>query len=877
VDSSEIRNLYLDFFKKKGHSVVQGSGLVPFDDPTLLFTSAGMVQFKKFWATDAPLSYARAVTCQKCLRAGGKDSDIDKTGITGRHHTFFEMLGNFSFGDYFKKEAIEWAWEFVIEHLKIPVGHIWVSYYEKDDETKKIWEKFLPAERIVPLSEKDNFWGPAGDTGVCGPCTELYIDLGKEAGCSNDCALGCECGRFLEFWNLVFPQYDKQTNGVLAPLKRRGVDTGMGLERIARIMQNTPSNYETDLFSPILKKIENISGRSYEEEKIKPSFRITADHIRAAVFLIDENILPSNEGRGYVLRRIIRRADITGADLDIKEPFLYHLSEIVVNIMGDVYPSLKQNAEIIKRVICEEEEKYYHLINSASKNFYIAIENLQGSKIPGDIAFKLYDTYGIPKDLLEDMSSQRGLAVDWDVFEKALEEQREKARVSSDIGARKELVAGIPPQTETMFTGYETIEDIARGIAVYKDEKKDILYLVLDKTPFYPERGGQVGDRGFITQVRPDYTAKFRVVDTQIDEKGIIYHAGLIEEGIEEDFIGSDIKMAVGAGFRKRVSINHTATHLLHYALREVLGKEVRQAGSSVGDTKLRFDFVCFKQVSDEDIQKVEWLIQEKILEDSQVKVAEMTLDEAMENGAIALFHEKYGDKVRVISIGDVYKGAYHKEVCGGTHIERTGQIVLFKITEFSSIGQNLKRIEAVTYGEAIQRLKMYEKIANDISVKLETEEVKILSVITKLMEDGENKDRTIKRYEEIFASDFSSKLTDKKQKFAIEGKPAYFVSGFLDFGNGDFISNVADMIMKKIKEGVIFLGAPSDKGLFFVVKTGPKCSLKFSAKELVKEVAVIIEGQGGGNAGFARGSGKLPGNFNQAIQRIQSILKTQI
>ncbi|MDD3726288.1 MAG: alanine--tRNA ligase-related protein [Candidatus Ratteibacteria bacterium] len=324
MKSYEIRHLYLDFFKEKGHSVVPGSGLIPFDDPTLLFTSAGMVQFKKFWATDTPLSYPRATTCQKCLRAGGKDSDIDKIGITGRHHTFFEMLGNFSFGDYFKKEAIEWAWEFVLEHLKIPAGYIWVSYYEKDDETKEIWKKFLPVERIVPLSDKDNFWGPAGETGVCGPCTELYIDTGIKKGCSSGCRPGCECGRFLEFWNLVFPQYDKQTDGTLLPLKRRGVDTGMGLERITRIMQNAPSNYETDLFLPIIKKIEDISGCSYDkDEKKKPSFRITADHIRAAVFLIDENVLPSNEGRGYVLRRIIRRAEMAGADLDIKEPFLH--------------------------------------------------------------------------------------------------------------------------------------------------------------------------------------------------------------------------------------------------------------------------------------------------------------------------------------------------------------------------------------------------------------------------------------------------------------------------------------------------------------------------------------------------------------------------
>ncbi|MCX8082866.1 MAG: alanine--tRNA ligase [bacterium] len=868
MKSSEIRELYLNFFKEKGHTIVPGSGLIPFDDPTLLFTSAGMVQFKKFWATDVPLPYTRATTCQKCLRAGGKDSDIDKIGITGRHHTFFEMLGNFSFGDYFKEEAIGWAWEFVIERLKIPEERIWVSYYRNDDETKIIWKKFLPEKRIIPLSEKDNFWGPAGDTGACGPCTELYIDYGKEKGCSNDCMPGCECGRFLEFWNLVFPQYDKQKDGTLAPLKRKGVDTGMGLERITRIMQNVHSNYDTDLFLPIIKEIEKISGCSYDDERKKPSFRITADHIRAAVFLIDENILPSNEGRGYVLRRIIRRAEITGADLDIKEPFLHQLSGIVIDIMGGVYPSLKKNIELIGRVIKEEEEKYYYLINSASRNFYIATEKLKGNTIPGDVAFKLYDTYGIPKDLLDDMSSQRGLKVEWDVFEKCLNQQREKARVSSDIGAKKEIIAGNSPQIETVFTGYETIEDRASGIAVYKDEKKDTLYLVLDKTPFYPEKGGQIGDRGWIVKEGEGFSLRFKVLDTQIDEKGIIYHKGNIEgTGKPDDFIDTGLKVSVDRVFRKCVSINHTATHLLHYALREVIGKDVRQAGSFVGDTKLRFDFVCFKQISDEDIQRVEELVQEKIFLDAPVKVDEMTLDEAIEKGAIALFQEKYGEKVRMINIGD-----YHKEVCGGTHITHTGEIVLFKITGFSSIGQNLKRIEVVTYIEALKQMDMYRKIVNDIAAKFNTDEFKVLTTIEKLIQENEERVKTIKRYEDILASEMSSKIIEKKECFKT-GK-GYFVSGFFDIGGIDFLSRVADMSMKEIKEGVVFVGGSSGKEISFVVKVSSGYAKDFSAKGLVKEIAGIVEGQGGGSDTFARGSGKRTDNFNQAVIKIKKVLK---
>ncbi|MCM8760134.1 MAG: alanine--tRNA ligase [Candidatus Omnitrophica bacterium] len=872
MKSSEIRDLFLDFFRKKDHSVIPGIGLIPFDDPTLLFTSAGMVQFKKFWATDVPLPYQRATSCQKCLRAGGKDSDIDKIGITGRHHTFFEMLGNFSFGDYFKEEAIEWAWEFVVEYLKIPEDIIWVSYYEKDIETKEIWKRFLPEERIIPLSAKDNFWGPAGDTGPCGPCTELYIDNGIEKGCGSDCRPGCECDRFLEFWNLVFLQYDNQKDGALLPLKRRGVDTGMGLERITRIMQKTSSNYETDLFLPIIKKIEKMSGCSYTSEEKKPSFRIMADHIRTAVFLIDENILPSNEGRGYDLRRIIRRAEVAGADLDMKEPFLYLLAPVVVDIMGDIYPSIIKNMELIKRVIKEEEEKYSYIINSASKNFYIAIEKLKGNQIPGDVAFKLYDTYGIPRDLLEDMASQRGLAVDWNVFERCLEQQREKARASSKIGARKELIAGKPPQLETIFTGYEKTEDISKGMALYKDEKKDTLYLVLDSTPFYPEKGGQIGDIGEIIVEGHQVPIKFKVTDTRVDEKGIIYHEGYVDGmGSKDDLIGEKIKATVDREFRKRVSINHTATHLLHYALREVIGKDVKQAGSFVGDTKLRFDFVCFKQLLDKDIEEVETFIQERIFEDVPVKVEELPLNEAVEKGAIALFHEKYGERVRVISIGD-----YHKEVCGGTHIERTGQIALFKITGFSSIGQNLKRIEAVTYSEALKKMDMYRKVVNDISEKFNTDEFKVLSAVEKLIQENEEKGKIIKRYEDILACQFSSKLIEKKEGFRVDNKQAYFVSGLLNIGKSDFISSVADNLMKEIKEGVVFVGSYSGEGITFVVKVGPECSKKFPAKLLVKEISGIIEGQGGGTDVFARGSGKKTENYNKAVERIKEVLRIQ-
>ncbi len=866
MDSRRIRTLYLDYFKGKEHTVVPSSGLVPFDDPTLLFTSAGMVQFKKLWATPASLPYARAVTCQKCMRAGGKDSDIDRIGFTGRHHTFFEMLGNFSFGDYFKKEAIEWAFEFVTAFLKIEEDSLWASYYEKDGETRDIWKKFLPAEKIVPLSKKDNFWGPAGDTGPCGPCTELYIDFGKSMSCGPQCSPGCECSRFLEFWNLVFPEYDKQKDGSMPALKRRGVDTGMGLERVSRILQKTPSNYETDLFLPVIREIEKISGHSYEEEERKPLFRITADHIRAAVFLIDDNILPSNEARGYVLRRILRRAGITGCNLGIKEPFLNHLSGIPVEIMQDVYPSLKKHRELIKRVIHEEEEKFHALLDSANKSFYDLTSEIKDRLIPGEIAFKLYDTYGIPKDLLEDLASQEDRMIDWKVFDKQLEEQKRLSRFSTATGMQKTVIFEKPPLTETIFSGYTRINDTGNVVAIYRDDRKKLLYVVLDRTPFYPEKGGQVGDRG----VLETGGNRFYVTDTQVDEKGIIYHIGKSEKsGFDKLTESVRVNAAVEAEFRKRVSINHTATHLLHYALRQVLGKDIRQAGSYVTDDRLRFDFVCFGSLSGEIVEKVESLVQDRIIMDSPVSVEEMSLDRAMEKGAIALFLEKYGEKVRVIQTGD-----YHTEVCGGTHTDRTGRMLLFRVTGFSSIGKNLKRIEAVTYSEALESLKQYRKIVDELAVKLEVESSKIRQKVEKILTETEEKNRLLEKYEGILASGLAGEIAGNKETYEVGGRKCFFAHSMIEVENNDIMSRVSDDVMSAIGEGVVLLGNSIDAKIFVVIKVSDEFKEKFPAVRLMKEISGALNGQGGGSPAFARGSGKSPENFDAAAEKIREIIK---
>ena len=846
MESKKIREEYLKFFESKGHKIVKSSSLIPFDDPTLLFTNAGMVQFKKFWATDIPLPYTRATSCQKCLRAGGKDSDLEKIGESGKHHTFFEMLGNFSFGDYFKKEAIEWAFEFVVEILKIDEENLWISYFKDDLETKEIWKKYLPEERIIPLGEKDNFWGPAGDTGPCGPCTEIYFDFGKDKGCGRkDCKPGCDCDRFLEFWNLVFPQYDKQKDGRFLPLKRRGVDTGMGLERISRILQKVETNYDTDLFIPIIKKIEEISGYSYKENK--KIFRIISDHIRGIVFAISDGVIPSNEGRGYVLRRIIRRASLSGLDLNLKEPFLYKLSNTIIDLMKDVYSELNENREIVERVIYEEEEKFLYLISS-SKKIFSEIVKEDKEEINGETVFKLYDTYGIPKDLIEELALKFNKKIDWKNFEKYMEKQKEMSRTKSKIGIKLNPVLTSEKIIETEFVGYERISEKGKLMSIYSGN--NLYYLVFDRTPFYPEKGGQIGDKGIIFNDK----FKFNVIDTQIDEKGLIYHIGEVLLGKIDDLkIGDELYLNVDEEFRRNVSINHTATHLLHYALREIIGKEVRQAGSYVGDDKLRFDFVCFKDIDEKIIKEVENLVWNKIFEKAPVSVEEMSLNNAIEKGAIALFTEKYGEKVRVVSTGN-----FHKEVCGGTHLKNTGDIFLFHINSFSTIGKNLKRIEAITYKKCFEYFySSISKLAR-ISNLLKTDEEKVLNRIEKIIEELNEKEKLIEKYMNIKIEKVSEEIIKNREIIVKNGKEILFFSGEISFEEREHIAKVSDIITNKFENSIVFLSSNIKGKRFFVFKVGDGLKNEFSAIKVIKKLSECIKG--GGNDRFV--SGIIEKNF---------------
>ena len=850
----------MKFFESKGHKIVKSSSLIPLDDPTLLFTNAGMVQFKKFWATDIPLPYTRATSCQKCLRAGGKDSDLERIGESGKHHTFFEMLGNFSFGDYFKKEAIEWAYEFVVEKLKISEENLWVSYFKDDIETKEIWKKFLPENKIIPLGEKDNFWGPAGETGACGPCTEIYFDFGKDKGCGKiDCKPGCDCERFLEFWNLVFPQYDKQKDGSFLPLKRKGVDTGMGLERISRILQKTETNYETDLFIPIIKKIEEISGYSYKENK--KNFRIISDHIRGIVFAIGDGILPSNEGRGYVLRRIIRKAVFSGLDLNLKEPFLFNLSKVVIREMSEIYPELKENEKLIEKVIHEEEERFHYLITSSRKIFIDVVKKEE--EIKGETLFKLYDTYGIPKDLIDELAFQYNKKIKWEEFDKYMEKQKELSRTKSKIGMKKDEILISDKILETYFAGYDKLFDTGKLVGVYKGEN-NLLYLILDRTVFYPERGGQIGDRGIIYNDR----FKFNVIDTQIDEKGLIYHIGNILNGkIEELKLGDEFYMSVDEEFRKSVSINHTSTHLLHYALREIIGKEVRQAGSYVGNDKLRFDFVCFTDIDEGIISKVENLVWEKIFEKAPVIVEEVSLNEAIKKGAIALFTEKYGERVRLVSTGN-----FHKEVCGGTHLKNTGDIFLFHIISFSTIGKNLKRIEAITYKKCLEYFSDSVITLRNISSLLKTDEVKINDRIIKLLEEIKEKERMVEKYLNLNIERITEEILENPQIILKNGKEIKLFFFNVDIEKKDYVAKISDRITESVKNGIVFLISVSGEKKFFVLKIGDEVKNEISAIKIAKNLSKYIKG--GGNEKFVSGIVEKDVKIDFLINEIIKVVK---
>ncbi|MDH4140429.1 MAG: alanine--tRNA ligase, partial [Coriobacteriia bacterium] len=701
--SAEIRESFLSYFEGKGCKRRPSSSLVP-EDPSLLLTTAGMVQFKPVFLGLKDLGFTRAATVQKCVRT----TDIDIIGTTGRHHSFFEMLGNFSFGDYFKREAIAWSWEYSTDVLGLDPSRIWASIFEEDEESEALWleETSVPQERIVRMGAKDNFWS-AGPTGPCGPCSELYYDQGPEVGCgSPDCAPGCECDRFVEYWNLVFMQYDRQDDGSLLPLPKKNIDTGMGLERLAAILQGVTSNFETDVLRQIMAVAEDLMGVEYGAgERPDTSLRILADHARAVTFLIADGVLPSNEGRGYVLRRLLRRAVRHGRLLGRTEPFMSALIDVVVEQMGEAYPEIVEHHELVRRMVDSEEQRFGATLRQGLTFLEDEVATLRdagGEAFDGTKAFALHDTYGFPIELTSEILSEHGLEVDMDTFESEMEVQRERARAAikdeSWAGFEAAFAELLTDVGESEFLGYEKDESdaVVTGIVV-DDGRAERLEpgrraeIVLDRTPFYGEQGGQVGDEGTISSAAG---AVFRVQDTQIPVEGVVAHIGELETGSLA--LGDAVSAAIEPMRRERTRRNHTATHLLHWALRLVLGEHVRQGGSLVAPDRLRFDFTHFEAMSAEQVSKVERMVNAKIMENHAVRAYETSLRSAKESGVTALFGEKYGEFVRVLEVGN-----FSKELCGGTHVGRTSEINLFKITAETSVGANLRRIEAMTSFDA--------------------------------------------------------------------------------------------------------------------------------------------------------------------------------
>ncbi len=872
MKSSEIRSAFLEYFKSKGHTVVPSSPLIPRHDPTLLFVNAGMVQFKTFFLGLEKSPYSRAVSCQKCLRAGGKHSDLENVGHTARHHTFFEMLGNFSFGDYFKKEAILFGWELLTEWFKLPEGKLWVSVYQEDNEAAQLWAELvgIPKERIVRLGAQDNFWQMA-DTGPCGPCSEIIIDQGSGIGCGKpDCAVGCECDRFLELWNLVFMQYNRDASGVLTPLPKPSIDTGMGLERISAALQGKLNNFDSDIFRPIISAIESSAKRTYGKDKeTDSSMRVIADHIRSIVFLLSEGLMPSNEGRGYVLRRIIRRASRHSRLLNMHEPFLYILIESVIDVMGDVYPEIVDERERTGKLLKIEEERFARTIEIGITVFDEIISRVKRSGtdvIPGEEIFRLYDTYGFPLDLARDIAMDAGLRIDEERFHREMEIQRERARASW-VG-EEEAVASIYRELiseigETEFIGYEDFKSESVVKAILKDGKlmKEIsegeeAEVFLDKTPFYGESGGQVGDTGEITGEH----FKATVLDTKKPLDGFHSHVVKIKKGKLR--VWDKAKCRVDAAQRKATMLNHTATHLLHSSLRSVLGDHLKQAGSLVSPEKLRFDFTHFSALDENEIQTVENLVNERILDNLPVVTSVMDIKTAVESGAIALFGEKYGKTVRVVSVP-----GFTSELCGGTHCKATGEIGSFVILSESSVASGIRRIEALTGNTAFGYLKQIKSELDSLKALLKTE--KPLERVERLLKNMKSLEKEIQKLKTSSRDLISEALKEAKE---LEGVKVVKIRQ--DGLNQEELRNLADNIKDRLQSGIVVVSSVSDGKAAIVCMVTKDLKDRYHAGEIIKKISQIAGGSGGGKPEVAQGGTKEIEKLDEALESVYDIVK---
>ena len=880
MNGNEIRRKFLEFFAARGHEVVASSSLVPQDDPTLLFVNSGMVQFKRVFTGEETRPYTRATTCQRSVRAGGKHNDLENVGYTARHHTFFEMLGNFSFGDYFKKEAIAYAWEFLTGVLKVPREKLWVTVYNDDDEAFALWEEVegLLDGRIVRMGEKDNFWA-MGDTGPCGPCSEIHYDQGPEAGCGRpDCQLGCDCDRYLELWNLVFMQYERDAEGNLTPLPRPSIDTGMGLERVASVLQGKFTNYDSDIFTTIIDAIASACGVAYGAgAKTDTALRVIADHARATTFLVADGVLPANEGRGYVLRRIMRRAIRYGRTLGFDGPFLSGITAAVVTQMQEAYPHLREATDLLTKVVNNEEERFLETIDNGLAMLGTEFERLAaaGEKtVPGSFIFKLYDTYGFPVDIVRDMAIEQGLGVDQHGFNEAMENQRRQSRRSWKGSGLPEITDDMRRLGETVgateFLGYETLQAASELAAILdpdghgrqRAEAGDAILVACPRTPFYAESGGQVGDHGTIKAP----AGKAVVTDTIKGPGGVTLHRAEVSAGVLN--VGDPVELTVTGGRRQDVQANHSATHLLQAALRAVLGAHVKQSGSLVEPERLRFDFTHFAPLSAEEIREVEIRVNREIRANHPAETTVMDCEEARKSGATALFGEKYDDQVRVVTLG-----TESKELCGGTHVRATGEIGVFKIVGESGVAAGIRRITAITGRAALAHYQELAAGQAKLAELVKAQGVPLEDKVRELLRERRELEK------EVAALNAKLSLTaiDSIIGQAREVDGIKVVAAPVTLDSPKTLREIGDRVRDKIGSGVAVLGGELGGKASVIAIVTKDLTDRCHAGKIVKEVAALVGGGGGGRPDMAQAGGTMPDKLGEALGAVPDIVRQQL
>ena len=863
MNSRELRSAFLSYFESKGHTIVESSPLVPGNDPTLLFTNAGMVQFKDAFAFREDRGYTRAASCQRCVRAGGKHNDLDNVGYTARHHTFFEMLGNFSFGDYFKEDAIVFAWEFLTEVVGLSAAKLWVTVHESDDEAAQIWiEKVgFDPERITRLGDDDNFW-TMGDTGPCGPSSEIFYDHGPEVPGGPPGSKDGELDRYIEIWNLVFTQYDRSADGTLSPLPKQCVDTGMGLERLAAVLQGVHNNYEIDLFQALIKKAAVLLDTA---DLDNPSLKVIADHIRAAVFLIADGVVPSNEGRGYVIRRIIRRALRHGHNLQSRGPFFHQLVGEVVGQMGDAYPLIAQTRKQLEKVLLKEEQQFELTLDQGMRILTDAISHLDDKEIPGEVVFKLYDTYGFPTDLTADIARERNLTLDMPGFDREMEAQRKRARAASQFGSAD--MGDLQLSNVTDFVGYDSLEQestvvgiIVDGAQVDQTSADQEALVVLDKTPFYAESGGQAGDTGQLI----GHGAVLNVTDTIKSVDAFLHQGKLVNGSLS---VGDKVQSLVNRSLRDATRLNHSATHLMHAALRKILGEHVNQRGSLVNAERLRFDFSHFEPVSKEQLREIERLVNTEIRANSAIETEIMGLELARNKGAMALFGEKYSAEVRVLSMGD----GFSVELCGGTHATRTGDIGIFRVVSEQGVASGVRRIEAITGSAALVQVESNEDLLSLAGSLVRADSHNLADKLRGLIDQNKKLEKTITSLNRKLATEG---VGPDIAESAIDLDGVKLIVSQLDGADLKSLPDVLDQLKNKIGSGIIVLGTVSEGKVGLIAGVTKDLTDRFHAGELVNHIALQVGGKGGGRPDMARAGGSDPGSLPAALASVEEFAR---